>query len=64
MESQLAGADSYEIRNLVDAAYEKLVSVMFETLQQVAKLEGDGEEKGQFMQHVIIIGTFTFPLHI
>lgn len=64
MESQLAGADSYEIRNLVDAAYEKLVTTMFDTLQQIARLEGDGEEKGQFMQHVIIIGTLTFLLHI
>ena len=59
----MVGADSYEIRNLVDAAYEKLVTAMFETLQQIAKLEGDGEDKGQVMQHVIIIGTFTFPLH-
>jgi hypothetical protein len=64
VESQLAGADSYEIRNLVDAAYEKLVTAMFETLRQIAKLEGDGEDKGQFMQHVIIIGTLTSSLHI
>jgi hypothetical protein len=64
VESQLAGADSYEIRNLVDSAYERLVTVMFETLQQIAKLEGDGEDKGQFMQHVITIGTLIFLLHI
>ena len=59
----MAGADSYEIRNLVDSAYEKLVTVMFETLQHIAKLEGEGEDKGQFIQHVIIIGTPTPPLH-
>lgn len=64
MESQLAGADSYEIRNLVDAAYDRLVTAMFETLQQIAKLEGDGEDKGQYMQHVIIIGTAVLPLHL
>lgn len=30
---------------------------MLESLQQMAKLEGEGEDKGQLNYHVILIGT-------
>lgn len=29
---------------------------MFESLKQMAKLEGEGEDKGQLNSHVILIG--------
>jgi exocyst complex component 1 len=41
---------------VVDTSYEKIVSAMFESLQQMAKLEGEGEDKGQLNYHVILIG--------
>jgi len=45
-----------EIRTSVDSAYEKITQVMFESLKQMAKLEGEGEDKGQLNSHVILIG--------
>jgi hypothetical protein len=45
-----------EIRTSVDAAYEKIVQSMFDSLKQIAKLEGEGEDKGQLNYHVILIG--------
>lgn len=58
MEGQLTGADSFEIRTLVDTSYEKIVNAMFDSLQQTAKLEGEGEDKGQLNYHIILIGKF------
>lgn len=58
VEGQLTGADSFEIRTVVDTSYEKIVSAMFESLQQMAKLEGEGEDKGQLNYHVILIGNW------
>jgi hypothetical protein len=29
---------------------------MFDSLQQMAKLEGEGEDKGQLNYHIILIG--------
>ncbi|KAG9054875.1 hypothetical protein FS842_003912 [Serendipita sp. 407] len=55
VEGQLTGADSFEIRTVVDTAYEKLVNSMFESLQQMAKLEGEGEDKGQLNYHIILV---------
>ncbi|KAJ3989555.1 exocyst complex component Sec3-domain-containing protein [Lentinula detonsa] len=55
IESQLIGADGLEIRMNVDAAYEKVVNTMFESLKQMAKMEGEGEDKGQLNSHVILI---------
>ncbi|KAJ4485946.1 exocyst complex component Sec3-domain-containing protein [Lentinula aciculospora] len=55
IESQLIGADGLEIRMNVDAAYEKVVNTMFESLKQMAKMEGEGEDKGQLNFHVILI---------
>ncbi|KAF9479714.1 exocyst complex component, sec3 subunit [Pholiota conissans] len=55
VESQLVGANNLEIRTSVDAAYEKIVQSMFDSLKQIAKLEGEGEDKGQLNYHVILI---------
>ncbi|KAJ7783605.1 exocyst complex component Sec3-domain-containing protein [Mycena maculata] len=55
VESQLIGADSLEIRATVDAAYDRIVQSMFESLKQMAKLDGEGEDKGQLNFHVILI---------
>jgi hypothetical protein len=53
IESQLIGADGLEIRTSVDSAYEKITHAMFESLKQMAKLDGEGEDKGH---HMILIG--------
>jgi hypothetical protein len=59
-ESQLVGADGLQIRKIVDAAYERVASTIFDSLQQMAKMDGaDGlaaEDKGQLNYHVILIG--------
>lgn len=61
VENQLIGADGLEIRASVDGAYEKIVQTMFESLKQMAKMDGEGEDKGQLNFHVILIGrTRTF----
>ena len=56
VEQQLVGADTLEIRQTVDVAYEKIVQTMFDSLKQMAKLDGEGEDKGQLNYHVILIG--------
>lgn len=56
VEMQLIGADTLEVRALVDAAYDRLVSKMFDSLRQMAKMDGEGEDKGQLNYHVILIG--------
>ncbi|KAM6498447.1 Exocyst complex component Sec3 domain containing protein [Amanita muscaria] len=58
VESQLLGADDLEIRTNVDAAYERIVQTMFDSLRQMAKLEGEVEDKGQLNYHVILIGKY------
>ncbi|KAJ7099628.1 exocyst complex component Sec3-domain-containing protein [Mycena crocata] len=55
VESQLIGADTLEIRATVDAAYDRIVQSMFESLKQMAKMDGEGEDKGQLNFHVILI---------
>ncbi|THH33432.1 hypothetical protein EUX98_g736 [Antrodiella citrinella] len=55
MESQLIGSDALEIRQHVDQSYDKLVLGMFEALKQMAKMDGEGEDKGQLNYHVIMI---------
>jgi exocyst complex component 1 len=56
----MVGADTLEIRGNVDGAYEQIVQVMFESLQQMAKMDGvDGqatEDKEHLNYHVILIG--------
>lgn len=58
VENQLVGADGLEIRANVDAAYEKIVQSIFDSLKQMAKMDGEGEDKGQLNYHVILIGMF------
>ncbi|KAG6830301.1 hypothetical protein H0H92_001379 [Tricholoma furcatifolium] len=55
VENQLIGADGLEIRATVDAAYEKIVQSIFDSLKQMAKMDGEGEDKGQLNYHVILI---------
>lgn len=61
VENQLIGAEALEIRTSVDDAYEKIVQSMFDSLKQMAKLDGEGEDKGQLNYHVIMIGTLQYP---
>lgn len=56
VEQQLIGADGLEIRTHVDSAYEKIVHSMFECLKHMAKLDGEGEDKGQLNYHVLLVG--------
>jgi exocyst complex component 1 len=56
VENQLIGADALEIRQSVDVAYDKIVQTMFDCLKQMAKLDGEDEDKGQLNYHVILIG--------
>ena len=42
----------------MDAGYDRIVQAMFDALKQMAKMDGEGEDKGQLNYHVIIIGTF------
>jgi len=57
VESQLVGINVLEIRESVDTALERIVDAMFDALQQMARIEGDSEEKekGQLNYHVILI---------
>ncbi|OCB87846.1 hypothetical protein A7U60_g4980 [Sanghuangporus baumii] len=55
IESQLGGADGLEIRDSVDVAYDRIVQRMFDCLKQMAKLDGESEDKGQLNYHVILI---------
>jgi len=55
IEQQLIGANELEIRTSVDSAYEKIVQTIFDSLKQIAKLDGEGEDKGQLNYHVILI---------
>lgn len=52
----MVGTEGLEIRQNVDAAYDQIVKVMFESLKRMAKLDGEGEDKGQLNYHVILIG--------
>ncbi|KAH7106760.1 exocyst complex component Sec3-domain-containing protein [Auriculariales sp. MPI-PUGE-AT-0066] len=63
IETQLIGADGYETRSMVDAAYEKLVQSMLECLKTMAKIEGDGEDKGQLNYHVMLIENMFYFIH-
>ncbi|KAG6889916.1 hypothetical protein C0992_003620 [Termitomyces sp. T32_za158] len=51
----LDGLDGLEIRANVDAAYVKIVQSIFDSLKQMAKMDGEGEDKGQLNYHVILI---------
>ena len=59
VESQLIGADMFEIRQSVDGAYAKIVQTMFDSLKHMAKMNnGEDEDKGQMNYHVILTGKF------
>lgn len=58
VETQLIGADTLEMRQVVDASYDRIVQAMFAALKQMAKMDGEGEDKGQLNYHVILIGEF------
>lgn len=60
VEAQLDGADKLPVRNVVNLSYERIVGTMFECLQQMAKMDGEGqgqagEDKDQLNYHVILI---------
>ncbi|KAL0951427.1 hypothetical protein HGRIS_008119 [Hohenbuehelia grisea] len=55
VELQLVGSDDLEIRSSVDEAYDRIVQRMFESLKHMAKMDGEGEDKGQLNYHVIMI---------
>jgi hypothetical protein len=55
-EALMIGAEGLEIRQNVDAAYDRIVKAMFESLKRMAKMDGEGEDKGQLNYHVILIG--------
>ncbi|KAI5474704.1 Exocyst complex, component Exoc1 [Pseudohyphozyma bogoriensis] len=60
VEDQLKGADKLNIRALVDENYERVVTTIYDSLQQMAKMDGEGhgvaaEDKDQLNYHVIII---------
>ncbi|BGP23018.1 exocyst complex, component Exoc1 [Rhodotorula toruloides] len=60
IESQLDGADDLNIRKIVNGQYERIVATMFDCLQQMAKMDGEGhgstgEGKDQLNYHVILI---------
>lgn len=61
VESQLDGADALNIRQVINGHYERIVASMFDCLQQMAKMDGEGqgtqgEAKDQLNYHVILIG--------
>ena len=60
VESQLIGADTLEIRQGVDGAYDRIVQSMFDSLKHMAKMNGEDEDKGQLNYHVILIGKLEF----
>ncbi|PPQ62995.1 hypothetical protein CVT24_006101 [Panaeolus cyanescens] len=60
VEAQLINASTLEIRTSVDSAYEKIIQAMFDSLKQIAKLEGEGEDKGQLNYHIILIENMHF----
>ena len=59
IEVLMIGTEGLEIRQSVDAAYDRIVKAMFESLKRMAKLDGEGEDKGQLNYHVILIGAST-----
>jgi len=60
VESQLIGADTLEIRQGVDGAYDRIVQSMFDSLKHMAKMNDEDEDKGQLNYHVILIGKLEF----
>jgi hypothetical protein len=61
IEALMIGTEGLEIRQNVDAAYDRIVKAMFESLKRMAKMDGEGEDKGQLNYHVTLIGALTVP---
>lgn len=59
VEALMFGTEGLEMRQNVDMAYDRIVKAMFESLKRMAKLDGEGEDKGQLNYHVILIGAST-----
>jgi len=55
----MIGTEGLGVRENVDVAYDRIVKAMFESLKRMAKMDGEGEDKGQLNYHVILIGTST-----
>ncbi|GAA5862901.1 hypothetical protein JCM3774_006681 [Rhodotorula dairenensis] len=58
VESQLDGTPGPNIRKVIDAQYERITAAIFDCLQQLAKMDGEGqgnEGKDQLNYHVILI---------
>lgn len=62
VESQLEGADNLRVRDLINSNYERIVATMFDSLQQMAKMDREGaageDNKDQLNYYVIIIGKY------
>jgi hypothetical protein len=61
VEGLMIGTEGLEIRQNVDVAYDRIVKAMFESLKRMAKMDGEGEDKGQLNYHVILIGMAIIP---
>ncbi|KAG8862976.1 hypothetical protein FRB96_000396 [Tulasnella sp. 330] len=59
IDGQLVGLEGLEVRNTVDAGYDTIIQTMFDSLQQMAKMDGAeaqaSEDKGILNYHIILI---------
>ncbi|GAA5951609.1 hypothetical protein JCM8115_005195 [Rhodotorula mucilaginosa] len=58
VESQLDGSPGPNVRKVIDAQYDRVTAAIFDCLQQMAKMDGEGqgnEGKDQLNYHVILI---------
>jgi len=60
VDGQLVGLEALECRNTIDTAYDSIIQAMFDSLQQMAKMDGAeaqaSEDKGMLNYHVTFIG--------
>ncbi len=58
VEQQLTDCDELPVRTLANQEYNRIVTVIFDTVEHIAKTDRTdaGEEKGQLNYHIIIIG--------
>lgn len=65
VESQLDGSPGPNVRKVIDAQYDRVTAAIFDCLQQMAKMDGEGqgnEGKDQLNYHVILIGPSSHSL--
>ncbi|KAG9013462.1 hypothetical protein FRB94_002536 [Tulasnella sp. JGI-2019a] len=59
VDGQLVGLEGLDVRNTVDTAYDSIIQAMFDSLQQMAKMDGAeaqaSEDKGMLNYHVTFI---------